>query len=98
MDVDITWLLSHSPVSSSKNANDRGNGKPFSIDRSNAQTCRTPRRNVETAAALRFWKSFASWSDGVRLYFVQSVFPVQLNTDGLNVASASDDGGVFVPI
>ena len=39
-----------------------GNRLAFTIDRSNAEKCRTPVRNPDTEAALKFFKDIRSWS------------------------------------
>jgi len=62
-DVKLTWLLEHLGLSDDDKDDSSGSGTKtkFSIDRL-SKSCRTPRRNSEVFAALKFARDLAGWS------------------------------------
>eukprot|EP01044_Picomonas_judraskeda_P008876 COSAG03_NODE_1044_length_4962_cov_35.783640_2_plen_482_part_00 len=60
IDVPITWLLQN--ISSESVCS-------FKVDRA-AKDCRTPRRNKEVVAGLRFFRAFGAWAQQLHRYFV----------------------------
>lgn len=89
MDVNLTWML-----------NQLEDGKlNFSIDRT-ANTCRTPRRNMQVGAALAWFGSFRSWCYSVDSYFRNTLFPVATTYSeekALSLSSINDDE-IFIPV
>lgn len=83
--MNISWLLGKF---------DKESGKvKFSIDRA-AKSCHTPRRNDEIDAALRFYQSIYSWGDQVHRYFMNDLFPVQVD-HGLDLSIIKDQVNLF---
>ena len=97
IDVPITWLLQN--ISSESVCS-------FKIDRS-AKSCRTPRRNDEVVAGLRFFNAFSDWGNQLHNYFVRnlaggvqrraSLFPSATPSAHANLASI-DTSDLFVPV
>ena len=97
IDVPITWLLQN--ISSESVCS-------FKIDRS-AKSCRTPRRNEEVVAGLRFFSSFSDWAARLHSYFVHNLaggvhqraglFPSATPTAHADLASINTND-LFVPV
>jgi hypothetical protein len=85
-DINITWLLQQL---------DQDKHCAFSIDRSDAKKCHTPRRNEDIDKAMAFYQEFARWCREVDQY-VRSFWSVQRD----HAISFNDLGAtsVFVPI
>ena len=97
IDVPITWLLQN--ISSESVCS-------FKIDRS-AKSCRTPRRNEEVVAGLRFFSSFSDWASRLHGYFVHNLaggvhqraglFPSATPSAHADLASINTND-LFVPV
>ena len=84
-DVNITWLFS--------NLNDNLL-LSFKIDREDKR-CHTPRRNQQIEHAFAYFNGFHTWSNQVSNYFLNTLFPVQVN-HGLDISQTNES--IFVPI
>jgi hypothetical protein len=86
LDVDLSYLLSI------LNEKDR---IAFSISRSK-NSCHTPRRNADVDAAMKFFSDFYTWAGSVSSYFVDHLFPMQVQHQ-IDVSALNVDG-VFIPV
>eukprot|EP01043_Picozoa_sp_COSAG02_P035900 COSAG02_NODE_2599_length_8448_cov_229.846568_4_plen_887_part_00 len=97
IDVPITWLLQN--ISSESVCS-------FKIDRS-AKSCRTPRRNDEVVAGLRFFSAFSDWGTQLHNYFIRNLaggvqqrarlFPSATPSPHSDLASVNTND-LFVPV
>jgi hypothetical protein len=88
LDLDITWMLRQAPTSASPLG--------FRIDRQR-HTCRTPRRNEETAEALDAFRRLWAWRSAVTDYIAVQL-PHKQEQKQLIAAAAVDADPTFLPV
>lgn len=85
-DVCINWIIDNI---------DENCVPTYNINRSKS-SCRTPRRNEETDAALKSFFEFSEWSHKIISYFEHNLFSVPLN-HGLDLSTLKCEN-IFIPI
>ena len=93
-EVELTWLLralgggSDSATTQSETKDD--NHVVFSIDRSDADKCHTPRRNVQVEEALTALNQLSNWGNSTKSYFfnVDNIMSDSNNQQGKRAVNA----------